>query len=610
LSFVPRRAFVVVLLFAAVLFRGAPLFSQAVPADFDQGDFDSIASVAGRSYLDPDRINPTMTYAAAAEAAVQSLPYPLLLWPRTYLEKRVELGEDADIPGRVLEVAPGAAYVIFQPDHVNWQLKQLERREAERARLERMSIAEKQEEARKLRDRRVTARRFVDQAWRDARFSRADYDRVVTWVRENRGRYLTPPPGAESAVRVAEGETPPEFDMNRVYFAAINGYLGALDPHSSVIARADWDRIVSEAADSTFEGIGALLRGGGQDPAVVETPLADSPALRAGLRSGDVIRKVDGRPIQNLLLEDVVRLIRGPRGTTVQLEVERLAEPGPITISIQRGVITQKAVTSDYVSDQKIGVLRISSFLYKDVTTEEAVRQEWQKLDEASGGKMRGLILDLRGNSGGDLEQAIRVSGLFLPPGAVVVQVKYADQRMQQFRSPIRTPLRDPRTNRMPIIVLVNALSASASEIFASAMMDHNAALVLGERTFGKATVQQMIPSGDNLIKLTVARYYAPRGYTCQIYGVRPDLELSDEPDRSFPLRFREEDMLSHLPELIDRQPDPARNAWLEKLKAAAGDGAAAEKYLEEHRSDARRPDYMLTRALPYFEALRQFPNP
>ena len=209
----------------------------------------------------------------------------------------------------------------------------------------------------------------------------------------------------------------------------------------------------------------------------------------------------------------------------------------------------------------------------------------------------------------GRLEEAIRTAGLFLPQGVPVVDVVSRNYR-EEHENPMYPIIEDD----LPIIVLVNANSASASEILASALMDHDAALILGERTFGKASVQSinaLESNRDFLIKLTAARYYSPEGYTVQVYGVVPDIKISDEEDpQNFPPRFREEDMWRHLPELQERKPDPARTEWVAKLQANVGNNQIAEQYLKEHEADAVKPDYMLRRALSYFPVLRQFPAP
>ncbi len=592
-------------LLAAVAFW--PLTAQTVDPGFDQREFDRIAELARRKYIDPERLQPSLAYSSAAEAALRSLPYPLILWPRAYYDRRSEFSEDVEIPGRIVFTSANGQFLIFQPDHAAWQTQISAFRERNRARLESLSVAERMQEALKARERRRNAASVADQAWKESAFARSDYEAIMAWLAEKWGDYRVPPPG----VGEAQLETLRDFGMHRLYFAAINGYLSSLDPHSSVITQADWEKIISEAQNASFEGIGALLRGGGTDDVVIETPLANSPALRAGVRAGDIVRKVDGRVIANLPLDDIVRLIRGPRGSTVELEVERLGESGPVLLRIQRGLIEQRSVSSEYLPDRRAGVIRVSSFLYKDRNIDEMVVEEFNNLRTQSGGKLKALVIDLRGNSGGHLIQAVRLAGLFLPPRAPVVMVRSGDGRVESHSSPVTRPLRDPRVDRWPLLVLVNSQSASASEIFASALMDHNAALIVGERTFGKATVQDLVPAGGNLLKITTARYYAPRGYTCQIYGVRPDIEISDEADSTFPLRFREEDMFTHLPELSDRPADPARDAWLQRLSnesAAARRGA--EEELGRRRGEARRPDYMLLRALAYTTALDRSPQP
>ena len=161
-----------------------------------------------------------------------------------------------------------------------------------------------------------------------------------------------------------------------------------------------------------------------------------------------------------------------------------------------------------------------------------------------------------------------------------------------------------------PLVVMIDAGSASASEIVASALKDHDAALIVGERSFGKATVQSLESLGDVIIKLTTARYYAPDGYTIQVYGVHPDVAISPEADGTFPPRFREEDMWQHLPELQERKKKPARQAWVKTLSDAVGENEAAEKFLKEHKDDAIKPDAALIRAIAYFDALKKYPRP
>lgn len=519
---------------------------------------------------------------------------------REYLEKRKDFHQpDRLLPGKAVDIAPGLAYVAFVPDYDAWNKTVKKVEERERARRKALAPAERAKEVQEARKKSQDEEKFIEASWEKTKFSEKDFDRIIAWIEANKGSYSKPPAHVEENPYAKD-----PFGMHHVFFSAANGFLQAMDPHSAVIDRESWDKIKKESENSTFEGIGALLSGGGTQEVVVETPLPGSPALNAGLRAGDVIRRVDGKSVENIPLSDVVKRIRGPRETYVQLDVERPAELTNLQIRIKRGVIEQKAVTSKWLGDQKVGVIKVSSFLYDERATSDLVRKEFATIKQQSGGDIKGLVLDLRGNPGGYLDQAIHVAGLFLPRGKVVVEVKGKGGRRQG------TNDREPIVQGIPLIVMVNAGSASASEIVASALQDHNVALIVGERTFGKASVQGMQTRGDVIIKLTTDRYYAPRGYTVQVNGVEPDIQLSDEVDGTFPPRFREEDMWKHLPELEQKEKDPARDAWLAKLKEIVGKNEEADKYLATHKTDALKPDYMLVRALTYFNALKVYPHP
>lgn len=588
----------------------------AVPQNFDQESFFKVISYAAENYIDPGHIDPQRSFVAAADAGLRSLPYSLSLFPREFYDRRIELlGAERTIPGRAISVAPGDGYVIFIPDYEKWREKEKRLEEQEEARIKSLSEADRRAEFLKLRERDERIRKASDEAWERLAFNRADFEKVMAWVAANLQSYNTPPPGAPEGDAEIYGKN--GFGMNFVYFAAANGYLEAMDPHSAVIDEGSWNKMRNEAEDSSFEGIGALLRGGGREEVIVETPLPGSPALRSGLRAGDVILKVDGDPIASLPLSEVVRKIRGPRETQVTLEIQRATELRTLSIDIMRDVIKQTAVSSRLITAaefdsalvgaRKIGYIKIASFLYAQKNTSRLISQEYRNLMERSGGKLDGLILDLRGNPGGYLEEAVDVAGLFLPRGTIVVRVRGKGSDITS-----HTTSSDPIVPAAtPIIVLINAGSASASEIVASALMDHNRALMLGERSFGKATVQGIHPlRGEALVKLTTARYYAPRGYTIQVYGVSPDIELSDELDNSYPPRWREENMWKHLPELEARNPDPARAAWAGRLKELVGENKAAEAFIQRHKSDALKPDFMLIRAAAYMSALERVPAP
>lgn len=599
---VKNTAAVLFLLFTATtafLYQPAKLDARSVPESFSAGDFTRIINIALNYYIDPKSIDIDRGYVGAAKATLQSLPYPLHLMPVSFYKNRAKYAEPGMVTPGKLVYSAGDRFVIFQPDYAKFRQMKDAYEKRERARLKKLTPAQRAEEVKKNREEQTERQNAEQAAWVEAGFGRSDLEFIVDWIQNNHVNYSKMPAGYEGANRYKDNP----FGMHHVYFAATQGFLNSFDPHSNVMAPETWDKIRKESEDATFEGIGALLRGGDLREVIVETPMPGSPAVSSGLRAGDIIRKVDGKSIENLSLSEVVKQIRGPKDTIVTLTVDRPSELATLDIKIKRGVIERKAVTGEYLKSHNVGVIKINSFLYDKKPTSEAVKETYSDIVNQADGALTGLILDLRNNPGGELDEAIRVSGLFLGEGVVVTTVK--NQRRQQERvSPVEAIVPED----LPIIVMVNSGSASASEILASALQDHNRALIVGDRTFGKATVQQIIPIDEVLLKLTIARYYAPDGYTIQVYGVQPDIKISEEPDQSFPPRYREEDMWKHMPELTQKKQDDARAQWIELIGKKIGENKAAEKYLKTHEKDAIKPDYMQIRALSYFEALRQYP--
>jgi C-terminal peptidase prc len=585
-----------------------PAQSKEVPQGFSQDNFDRVVEYALSSYLDPDTVVAGRCYIGAAEEAFKSLPAGLVMLPESFYSRMSELvAAERQIPGKTIKISPDDQFVIVVPDYREIEKRRRAIEASEKARRKTMTQAQKNAEAEAFRDQLKKEQKALETAWESVKFSRDDFLRVMAWIESNLDSYRELPPTFEGENPYAENP----FGMHYVYFAAANGFLQNMDPHSAVIDNNSWDKMRKESEDSSFEGIGALLRGGGSSDVIVETPLPGSPALKAGLRAGDIIRKVDGKSIENLSLSEVVKRIRGKKDTTVVLEVERPAEVENLSIRIKRAKIEQKAVSSSYLMELpykdfmplRVGIIKITSFLFDKKRPSELIRHEYYQLLEKADGQLDGIILDLRGNPGGDLEEAINVAGLFLPDNSVVVEIRSKDERVRRKSRERKLIL---NSNTVPIVVLINAGSASASEIVASALQDHNAALILGERSFGKASVQSLRPLDSVIVKVTTARYYAPNNYTIQVYGVEPDIAISDEIDGSFPVRFREEDMWKHLPELQKKSEDPARRAWIERLKQrASADIQVAEIYLRGHGKDAVKPDAMLIRALPYLKAMK-----
>ncbi|MBR31351.1 MAG: peptidase S41 [Spirochaetaceae bacterium] len=590
-----------------------PAQSKNIPAQFGQDNFDDIVKYALDNYIDPG-VDTSRGYVGAAESALRALPYPLILYPKSFYQNQNQLLRPIRIiPGKVVPGYHSRSFVILEPDWKAYEKKRNQIEEREQKEREGLSNNQRAEKAQSVREQIQGEQKALEEAWRSINFSRDDFREIVVWIEDNRESYMTPP-DTESQSEAPDFD-PSSFGLNHVYFAAANGFLKSLDPHSAILDMETWDKIRKESEDSTFEGIGAMLRGGGSAEVIVETPLPGSPALKAGLRAGDIIKKVDGNSIEGLPLSDVVKQIRGPRDTTVTLTVERPTTLETLDIPIRRGVIEQKAVSSTYIPDsplkaytqKKIGVIKLSSFLFDRTYPSDLIREEYESLVNQADGKLEGLVLDLRGNPGGDLREAIKVAGLFLPKGLEVVEIKGRRDSKEE-KNNLRPIFL--HSAEAPLVVMIDAGSASASEIVASALKDHNAALIVGERSFGKATVQSLESLGDVIIKLTTARYYAPDGYTIQVYGVHPDIAISPEADGTFPPRFREEDMWQHLPELQERKKKPARQAWIQTLNDVVGENEAAEKFLKEHKDDAIKPDAALIRAIAYFDALKKKPRP
>lgn len=299
---------------------------------------------------------------------------------------------------------------------------------------------------------------------------------------------------------------------------AIRGMLTGLDPHSAYL-NADEYRSLQVGTTGEFGGLGIEV--GLEDGFVkVIAPIDDTPAQRAGVQAGDLIIKLDDRPIKGVSLDEAVKLMRGKRGTSITLTIVRESEKNPITITVVRDVIRVASVKSR-ILEEGFGYLRISHFQSRST---QDMLQHLSGLKNQSGGQLRGLVLDLRNNPGGILNGAVAVSDAFLTEGIIV----YTQGRDEASRLDF-TAAPDDVLEGSPIVVLVNGGSASASEIVAGALQDHKRAVIMGTRTFGKGSVQTIVPvNGHAAVKLTTARYFTPSGRSIQAEGITPDIRLSD----------------------------------------------------------------------------------
>lgn len=297
---------------------------------------------------------------------------------------------------------------------------------------------------------------------------------------------------------------------------AIRGMLNGLDPHSAYLNTEEFNEL-RIGTTGEFGGLGIEV--GIEDGFVkVVSPIDDTPAARAGMRSGDLIIRLDDTPVKGLSLNDAVKLMRGKPGSILTLTVIREGEDKPLSIDIERAVIKVTSVRNRMLEDG-FGYLRISNFQTK--TTADMLKGIKALKSEAPDGNLRGLVLDLRNNPGGVLSGAVGVSDAFLNEGMIV----YTDGRESD--SKLRYDATDGDVlNGAPLVVLVNGGSASASEIVAGAMQDHGRGVVLGSKTFGKGSVQtiQDLPAGG-AVKLTTSRYYTPNGRSIQALGIEPDIQ-------------------------------------------------------------------------------------
>ncbi len=299
---------------------------------------------------------------------------------------------------------------------------------------------------------------------------------------------------------------------------AIRGMVTGLDPHSSYLDRKDFEEL-RVGTTGEFGGLGIVV--GMEDGFVkVISPIDDTPAQRAGVQAGDLIIRLDDTPVKGLTLDQAVAIMRGKPGTKITLTIVREGEEKPLKITITRAKIRVKSVKSKVLEDG-YDYVRISQFQER---TASDLRKAISELRKKNGGKLKGLVLDLRNNPGGLLDSAVAVSDVFLDQGVIVsVKGRTEDNKL------VRSAKAGDLIKGAPIVVLVNAGSASASEIVAGALQDHRRAIIMGQRTFGKGSVQTVIPIGkDTAIKLTTARYYTPSGRSIQAEGIEPDIVLDN----------------------------------------------------------------------------------
>jgi carboxyl-terminal processing protease len=362
---------------------------------------------------------------------------------------------------------------------------------------------------------------------------------------------------------------------------AINGMLTGLDPHSSYLD-AEAFKDLRSTTSGEFGGLG--LEVNLEDGLVrVISPIEDTPAFRAGVKAGDYIMKIDDTPVRGMSLNDAVAKMRGKPNTSVNLTILRKGESKPLQFALTRAVIKVVSVKSKLL-EAGYGYVRLTQF--QERSTEDLAKAV-EALYKENKGDLKGLILDLRNDPGGLLNAAVGVSSLFLPDGTLVVYTEGrtadAKQRFSSSKDFFQKEAKDlPKgLKTVPLVVLINGGSASASEIVAGALQDQKRAVLVGSQSFGKGSVQTILPvSKDSAIKLTTARYFTPGGRSIQAKGITPDIDAPEGTVNGVniaSLRVREADLEHHLsnPQGGEAKPEPAGDTKTEQPEAKLDNGKA-----------------------------------
>ena len=407
--------------------------------------------------------------------------------------------------------------------------------------------------------------------------------------------------------QVHENYVSPPDDQDLVK-GAIDGMLQTLDPHSSYLTLENYETIQQQTRGS-FAGLGiqVIMENEGADKGYVKivAPIDDTPAARAGLQTDDLIVEIDGDPVQGLNIDEAIAKLKGKPGTDVDIKIlrDRAEEPFPLTIT--RAIVKVSAVISRAEGD--FGYIRVTNFSEQ---AENGLKDALKEIGKEIPGGMKGLVLDLRSNPGGLLDQAVSISDIFLEGGEIVsTRGRRARDTLREMGTP------GDRLNGKPIVVLVNGGSASASEIVAGALQDRNRALLLGTKSFGKGSVQTVIPLQNGLqgaLRLTTAKYYTPSGRSIQATGIVPDIRM--------PVIYPGQDELGErrseadLPNALEAEEenaiidDPAVTATNDEDDVASEELPPVEPFLCRFEEDGETPvDCQLERALEILADATQY---
>ena len=395
-----------------------------------------------------------------------------------------------------------------------------------------------------------------------------------------------------------------EVDTKKLVEGAIKGMLRELDPHTNYMP-ADMFKDFESETSGEFGGIGIEISVQNSVLTII-SPIEDTPAWIAGIKPGDKIVAINGQSTKGFSLVEASALLKGKRGSKITLSIVRENQEKPMDFVITRGSVKIKSVKATPLDDGYLYV-KITSFIENTSSDLEKVLRDFKSKNS---GKMEGILIDLRRNPGGLLEQAIRVSDLFLKDGVIVSTIGRDPKNKEVSMATKKAPFPD-----VPIVVLINEFSASASEIVSGALQDNKRAIIVGERSFGKGSVQSVIKLGDGSgLKLTVARYYTPSGVSIQSEGIKPDIEIEDVDAEVFAKAVnktkgvREKDISGHLKsdkeKLAEKKNQPVPN--MEKNAVAWWKDIGSKKDSElTEKEKLFKTDYQAYQALSYLKALK-----
>ena len=386
-------------------------------------------------------------------------------------------------------------------------------------------------------------------------------------------------------VNIVEESYTDDVDTREIVYSAVKGLLRGLDPHSSFLTPEEYKEMQVDTKGS-FGGIGIEI-GLRNDMLTIISPIEDTPAFRAGLKARDRIVKIEEKSTKNMGLMEAVKLMRGRKGTTLNISVMRKGFDEPRVFTLVRAVIKIKSVKYRLL-EEGYGYVRITQFQSKTGTDLEKALKELENKD----GPLKGLVLDLRNNPGGLLQQAVVVANKFLSEGLIVYTKGRAPGQDMEFSAQQSGTHPD-----YPIIVIVNGGSASASEIVAGALQDHKRGVILGTQTFGKGSVQTILPLSDgSAVRLTTSKYYTPSGRSIQAKGIEPDIKVGED----FDAYVKESDLEGHLKGDGEDEVNKDKKADKKSRKKKA---KKLKNNDDESEDETKKEDLQLDRALEYLKS-------